>query len=659
MKPGSLRATLLLAVALLAVLLRLAYITQVSGAPFSHLRIGDAEAYHHWALRIADGRWLGDGIFYQAPLYPYFLALVYKVFGDGAALVRFIQAIIGAGSCVLLAAAGMALFGARGAIAGALLAIYPSAIFLDGLLEKSVLVTFFTAALLYLLADRQLRLRPFLAGIALGLLSLTRENALLLAVPVLAWFLFEHRLAAATFLAGCALVLLPVGARNYAVGGEFLLTTSQFGPNFYIGNHPGARGLYEPLVPGRGNAAAEREDAKQLAEEASGRALSPDEVSSFWTARALEFIRTQPIAWARQMARKLALTYNAVEIADTESQEVYAESSSVLRALAPFSFGVVFCLAAFGACLTAGAWRRLWFLHAIALTYTLSIISFYVFARYRFPLVPVLLLLAAGGFAVWREKSARPMRRWAFGALVLAAGLAYLPLQNTRMDRASHYLNIANIFFLNPETWDDADTYYDKALEASPQSAEPHFGKGMLLARRNRPREAVVHYRAAVERWPDNADIRLNLGLALAALGEVEPALEEFDTASRLRIGDPTGYLMAGKLLLTQSRASDAWKVYEWALMIQPGNLDALMGSALALTQLQRTDEAIEKYRQALKVNPQSADAHTALGLTLASIGKLSEAIDEFTLSLAIDPNDQDARSGLEKTQALLDGKRK
>ena len=552
-------------------------------------------------------------MFYQAPLYPYFLAAVYKVFGDGPTMIRFIQAVIGAGSCVLLAAAGIALFGARGVIAGALLAIYPSAIFLDGLLEKSVLVSFLTVALLYLLSDRHARFREFLAGVALGLLSLTRENALLLAIPVLAWFLIEHRLAAAAFLAGCALVLLPVGARNYAVGGEFLLTTSQFGPNFYIGNHAGARGLYDPLVPGRGNATAEREDATRLAEEASGRALSPDEVSSFWTTRALDFIRTQPGTWIRQLARKLALTYNAVEVADTESQDVYAEWSPLLRALTPLSFGVIFCLAAFGACMTAKAWRRLWFLYAIALTYTLSIISFYVFARYRFPLVPVLILFAAGGLAVWGEKSARPLRGWAFGALVLAGALTFLPLENTRMDRASHYLNIANAFLLNPEKWDDAAIFYSKALDEAPQSAETHFGMGMLLARRSRPREAVVHYRAAVERWPDNADIRLNLALALAAMDDYQHALDELDVAARLRPADPVAHLIAGKVLLTQSHPGDAWKHYEQALAIQPDNVEALLGSGLALTQLQRAAEAIEMYRLALKVDPRNADAQEAL----------------------------------------------
>ena len=655
---ASLRWTLLLSVALLALVLRLIYIRQISHAPFSDLRFGDAEAYHNWALRIADGQWLGDGVFYQAPLYPYFLAAVYKVFGDGATMIRFIQAVIGTVSCVLLASAGIALFGSWGAVAGVLLAIYPSAIFLDGLLEKSVLVSFFTVTLLYLLSDRHARFREFFAGVALGLLSLTRENALLLAIPVLAWFLIENRLAAAAFLAGCALVLLPVGARNYAVGGEFLLSTSQFGPNFYIGNHAGARGLYDPLVPGRGNAAAEREDATRLAEEASGRTLSPDEVSSFWTARALEFIRTQPGDWVRQLTRKLALTYNAVEIADTESQDVYAEWSSLLRALMRFNFGVIFCLAAFGVCMTASAWRRLWFLYAIALTYTLSVISFYVFARYRFPLVPVLILLAAGGLAAWREKSARPMRRWAFAALVLAGVLTYLPLENARMDRTSHYLNVANALLLNPEKWDHAAAFYGKALNESPESAETHFGMGMLLARRDRPREAAVHYRAAAERWPDNPDIRLNLALALAAIGDYQRALDELQTAARLRPADPTAHLIAGKVLLTQSRPGDAWKRYEQALAIQPKNVDALLGSGLALTQLQRPGEAIEMYELALTEDPRNADAHNALGWTLAANGKLAEAIHEFKQALAINPNDQDARQSLEKTQALLDGKR-
>jgi hypothetical protein len=68
------------------------------------------------------------------------------------------------------------------------------------------------------------------------------------------------------------------------------------GPNFYIGNHAGATGGYEALVLGHGNAADEREDATRLAQQASGRRLSPKEVSAFWTTQALNYIRSQPRA---------------------------------------------------------------------------------------------------------------------------------------------------------------------------------------------------------------------------------------------------------------------------------------------------------------------------------------------------------------------------
>src|SRR5262245_27215815 len=393
---------LLVIVWLVAFVVRVAYVYGISGAPFYGLRLGDAEAYHGWAARIAGGDWIGQTVFYQAPLYPYLLAGVYRLLGDSVTIVRVIQALVGASSCALLAWTGISLFGMAGAAAGFLLALYPPAIFLDGLLEKSALVTFLTAALLATLAiGASGRRNLFVLGAVLGLLALTRENALLLVLPIAVWLWVSNRRAASLipFAAGLAIVLVPVGVANFAVGGEFQLTTAQSGPNFYIGNHAGARGTYEPLVTAHGSAADERQDATRLAEQASGRSLTPGEVSRFWTLRAFTFVRSHPIDWLALLARKLALTFNAFEITDTESQGVYAEWSSLLRALQPFDFGVVLALAVFGAVLTWGAWQRLWIFYAVGATYALSVVAFYVFARYRFPLVPMLMLFAAGGIA--------------------------------------------------------------------------------------------------------------------------------------------------------------------------------------------------------------------------------------------------------------------
>src|SRR4029453_9634877 len=166
----------------------------------------------------------------------------------------------------------------------------------------------------------------------------------------------ERLRRAALFLAGLAIVLVPVAARNAYVGGGFFITTSQFGPNFYIGNNPSSDGTYQSLRFGRGAPEYERPGATELAGRAFGRSLSPAEVSSFWTDKALDFITTQPGRWLRLMGRKFALLWNATEMLDTESQEAYAEWSWPLRVGGVVGhFGVLVPLALVGVFVT---WPR-------------------------------------------------------------------------------------------------------------------------------------------------------------------------------------------------------------------------------------------------------------------------------------------------------------
>src|SRR6185295_16902767 len=105
------------------------------------------------AQRIAGGEWLGREVFYQAPLYPYLLGLIYAAAGRHLLLVRVVQALIGSASCALLVLAGARLFSRRtGLIAGLMLALYAPAIFFDGLLQKSVLDVFFVCLALWLMS---------------------------------------------------------------------------------------------------------------------------------------------------------------------------------------------------------------------------------------------------------------------------------------------------------------------------------------------------------------------------------------------------------------------------------------------------------------------------------------------------------------------------
>ena len=330
-------------IALVAFAVRLAALLDLRSSLFLTTLIGDSLQFDVLARRILAGEWADSGQYYQGALYPYFVALVYGTLGDDPLAVRTVQAVLSSVACVLLAVAGARFFDRRaGLAAGLLMALYPPAIFFDALVQKSSPDLFFMALLLAALGACLQRptLAPLLLiGFSIGALSWNRENARVLYPVILAWIFLYYRPSPISqrirwgvlLTAGAAIVLVPVAVRNYTVSGEFFLTSSQSGPNFYIGNHAGASGGYAPLVPGRGDVEFERQDAIRMAEAASGRTLSPSEVSDYWWDRAFADIRKDPVGWLRLLARKTWLTFAETEPVDTESIESYADYARVLR----------------------------------------------------------------------------------------------------------------------------------------------------------------------------------------------------------------------------------------------------------------------------------------------------------------------------------------
>jgi tetratricopeptide (TPR) repeat protein len=167
------------------------------------------------------------------------------------------------------------------------------------------------------------------------------------------------------------------------------------------------------------------------------------------------------------------------------------------------------------------------------------------------------------------------MRGWAIAAVAVAASVTFVSLENTRADRVANYVNIANALLADRGTWDQAETFYYRALGESPRSPAAHFGMGTLLTQKRQPKEALGHYQTAVEGWPENVDLRLNYALALVDAGDHPGALTQLDAAATLRASDPTAHLLAGKVLLTTGRYEEARQRFERVLALEPGDEDA------------------------------------------------------------------------------------
>jgi len=507
-------------IGLAALGLRLFHLWQTHEQLVSRTLMGDAVAYDAWARRIAAGDWLGHGVFYQSPLYAYWLAGIYGWSGGSVVAARIVQAMVGALSCVVLARAAEHFFSRRvGWVVGIMMAVYPTAVFFDGVIQKSSLDLLLVSLLLLLVA----RATPetgilgwLVTGVTLGALMLNRENALLLVVPLGLWLVGLHGIrsrrwvtAAALCALGCTLVLGPVAARNLRVGGELFPTTSQFGTNFFIGNHPGASGRYEPLRWGNGSAESEQADAVELAEKALGRTLSSGQVSRYWFERGWSYIRTQPGDWLRLTERKALLLVNSAEISDTEDLYTWADGSWVLAATTPIlHLGLLAPLAAVGIILTWPSLRRLWILHALLLTYAGSVVLFFVNARYRYPLVPMLMLFAGAAIAhPWRQSLSQ--RRYAQTAAALAVAVAIGLASNRRL------------------------------VDVDAMRAVTALNLGAYMAERGEKGVAVKCFSRAIELKPDFADAHYNLGLALVEMGRLEEAAAPFARAADLAPDQP------------------------------------------------------------------------------------------------------------------------
>jgi 4-amino-4-deoxy-L-arabinose transferase-like glycosyltransferase len=444
--PGRVRPLLLFLLFAAALALRVVVLFELRELPTQRVLIEDAARYDHLARELLIHHWLPAGAFDQAPLYPYILAAVYALAGPAYGLVRLLQAAIDAGTVVLLALAAAVRLSPRAGIwTGVLATLYGPLVFQATLLLKETWVVFLLALVVWLLAPRDAAAsarRVFAVGVLVGIAALLRENLLLL-LPVLAgWILWQDRasttrrraLVATSFCAAAILPLLPVVALNRKASGEWIVTSYQGGMNFLIGNARGGDGTYRPLTSGSQDPAQERADARRLAAgfmsqpgaPADPARLTPREVSrALWRAGGRE-IAAAPASWARLMLRKTRLFWQRYEIPDAEGYDLYRAVSPVLR-LCFLDLGWLLPFAAAGLVL---ARNRAASFTVVGLGIFFSVIVFFVFARYRLPVVVAVLPLAGGALAdppgSWREAGGRK-RTFAALAFLAAAAAAWLP----------------------------------------------------------------------------------------------------------------------------------------------------------------------------------------------------------------------------------------
>ena len=445
-----------------AVMLRFANLLEIrDNDPFFHLPSVDPLFYHRWAVNIAQGDWLGEGVFLQGPLYPYLLSLLYRVAGPGFFAPHFVNCLVGSLVCVLVWFVARSVFERRVALlAAAMAAVYSMFIFYEGSLMIANILLPLNLLVLGACIRAGESLRPpawFVFGMLGGITALARPNVLLFAPLGLSWLFWlfrgkgELRTAfalAALFLLGFSVSVGPSALRNRVVTGEWVLISASGGMNFFNGNNPDANGTHNvPRIFDRSEAdhpAEQNQIYRAHAEAQLGRDLSASQVSGYWYGRGFDYVTQDPGAWLRLWSKKFLLFFNAHERWNNRSYEVSNQFSWVLR-LPLLGFGVVGPLALLGIVLTARRWRALLPLYGLLAVHLATGVVFFVLTRYRIPAVPVFMMFAASSL-IWLWDAVRERHFVPAGVSVAAVVLLALGMQTAilKEDLSMAYYNLGN-----------------------------------------------------------------------------------------------------------------------------------------------------------------------------------------------------------------------
>lgn len=675
----------------------------------------DTATYVDLARQIADGGPLAvRQAFALSPLYVFFLAGIFAV-GGSLFTAKVVQIVLGTAAIALLFATTRRWFGTPSAYVAAMLATLTGLFtFYEVLILQAALDAFLTAAALYLVTRAVTETGAGVgagwlvaAGIVVGCLALNRPNALAYGAFVAAWLLMrgrgplrERRAAlpvdrtrtwgtalarAALFAGGIALVIAPNALRNYLVSGDAILVSSHGGLNFYIGNNATATGTYQRLPDITPSMVGQIRDATVVAERATGRSLSPGEVSSYFVGEAVRWMAGHPLDAIRLTARKVMLVLNAESVPLNYSYAYFSRDESTLLRVLVIGPWLVIPLGVAGLVRASlgGPRDGFWAWAGFIPIYAASVVAFFVSSRYRMPwLMP---LCATAGAAVVglthavtrREWSREP---WTIAAAAVLAVACFWPMgiddrrtgERARMavwlaghgneaeamrvadEAAGGHPNPASLrarmgdALAGAQRFEPAIDQYRRSLAIDDRQPAVHFSLGQTLVVAKRPGEAVVHLSRAVEAGYRPATSAVWLVRALALAGDSERAVqavravpdevlsgaadEAFDLGSMaLELGDPVQAARALRLAV----AADARRA------------EAHEQLGVALLMLNRASEAVSALERACTLQPSSASAHLNLAVAYATAGRPADARRSAEKSLQLDPQEP-------RTAALL-----
>jgi tetratricopeptide (TPR) repeat protein len=572
----------------LALFFRLAYFTDYKNtAAFPVLPESDGDFYYQRASDIASGDLFNSKAFLKWPLYAYLLAFLFKISANNVPLIYALQFLLGASTCVLLYFIARELFNETiGFIAALLCAWYGLFIFYEGLLIYTALSLFLNAILF--LVFLQINDNPdtkglFWMGIFLGICTITQGSIIFFGIPAILWIIWKNgqgfKKSISYFLCfglGLALVLGALVLRSYVVDRDPVLLTGNTGLNFYIGNSVEADGTIvwpRYLSP---TAEGMLRDAKVIAKINLGKELKPSEVSRFWLKKATEFIKKNPDAYLKLLAKKINYLFSPKELVYEPEYYFIPDKIRVFKIMF-MDLRFILPFALLGMLLNLKNFKKIFMLYLAFLAVAFSMILFFVQAKFRVMLVPYLMIFSASGFFAFVE-AIRKKRFLQFGLLFLGFSLFFILLNSIQTDK-----------------------YLIKNTRGNLDEFRYHFAKAIAYEKTSDYQAALRELNFANKIRPNNHNIIYSFGVIYYYLNRLDEAEGKFKEAMAISPFFVDAYYNLGFLYNRRKRFDKAIEVLEKAAFLDPDDIAVTFELARAYQAKGMIKETKEQLRLILK----------------------------------------------------------
>jgi len=558
----------------LAVVLRVLYLALLKKYYLFYDAPGaDVLYYRQWAWDIVGDNWIGKETFSGMPLFPYFLAVIGSLCLGNLVAVHLAHILLGTLNCFLLFKITQKIFSPKVAVFSMFLAaVNFSLIFYDWLMMPvTVLITISLIILLVLHSPEQLSRRRhwLLLGLMIALGTLGDGKFLIFFVLLVLTLTFQNKnnLADATLrvllplILGVILVLSAVTLRNRIVGGDRVVISSHSGLNFYIGNNPKANGAFQNPDFLRPDHTGHEQDQKIIAQKALGKNLSNREVSAFWSGRALQYIKENPLDYVRLLGKKFRLFI-------TDNQWTY-EMDMLLQKdwKDKFDFNpyrIVFAFAVLGIVLAVLYRRDTIYINLLMISQLIFILAFFLIDRHRATILPFLIIYQAHAlFWLFEQLQFKQWRKFFLGlgsVLLCFTLLKGTPVNQQTLDFLQ--LSKAGPILDEKKEYAKAQELYLKALTLRPRDINTLYNLATSYTLDGRYADAINYFEAALALNPYDVNVHYNLAYTYEQINQKAQALQEYQRAINLIPESFDAHFRMAEIYKSLGNCSEAIKHY-------------------------------------------------------------------------------------------------